>query len=58
MPGLVVDEHAALAALIVDRDPDEAQIQIAAHIEGAYSRLLAVYDNPDEACQENPAASA
>ena len=57
-PGLVVDEHAALAALIVDRDPDEAQIQIAAHIEGAYSRLLAVYDNPDQSSQESPAASA
>src|ERR1700744_6242942 len=34
-PGLVVDEHAALAALIIDRNADEAEIQIAAHIEGA-----------------------
>lgn len=57
-PGLVVDEHAALAALIVDRDADEAQVQIAAHIEGAYSRLLAAYDNPGQLSQEGPAASA
>jgi DNA-binding GntR family transcriptional regulator len=57
-PGLVVDEHAALAALIVDRNADEAQVQIAAHIEGAYSRLLAAYDNPDQSSQEGPAASA
>jgi len=57
-PGLVVDEHAALAALIVDRDPDEAQVQIAAHIEGAYSRLLAAYDNPGQSRQESPTASA
>jgi len=57
-PGLVVDEHAALAALIVDRDPDEAQVQIAVHIEGAYSRLLAAYDNPDQSRQESPATLA
>jgi DNA-binding GntR family transcriptional regulator len=57
-PGLVVDEHAALAALIFDRDADEAQVQIAAHIEGAYSRLLAAYDNPGQSSQEGPAASA
>ena len=57
-PGLVADEHAALAALIVDRDADEAQVQIAAHIEAAYSRLLAAYDNPDKSSQEGPAALA
>ncbi len=45
--GLVFDEHAALAALVVSRDADEAQVQITAHIESAYSRLLAIYDNPD-----------
>ena len=57
-PGLVVDEHAALAALIIDRNADEAEIQIAAHIEGAYSRLLAAYDNPDQSNNEGPGASA
>ena len=57
-PGLVVDEHAALAALIIDRNADEAEIQITAHIEGAYSRLLAAYDNPDHSSNEGPGASA
>jgi DNA-binding GntR family transcriptional regulator len=57
-PGLVVDEHAALAALIIDRNADEAEIQINAHIEGAYSRLLAAYDSPDHSSQEGPGASA
>jgi DNA-binding GntR family transcriptional regulator len=57
-PELVVDEHAALAALIVGRDAAEAQVQITAHIEGAYSRLLAAYHNPDKSSQEDPAASA
>jgi DNA-binding GntR family transcriptional regulator len=57
-PGLVVDEHAALAALIIDRNADEAATLIAAHIEGAYSRLLAAYDNPDHSSNEDPEASA
>jgi DNA-binding GntR family transcriptional regulator len=57
-PGLVVDEHAALAALIIDRNAEEAEIQITAHIEGAYSRLLAAYDNPDQSSNESPGASA
>jgi DNA-binding GntR family transcriptional regulator len=57
-PGLVVDEHAALAALIIDRNADEAETQIAAHIEGACSRLLAAYDNPDHSSNEGPGASA
>lgn len=43
--GLVVDEHAALAATLADRNAGQARAQIAAHIEGAYSRLLAAYDN-------------
>jgi DNA-binding GntR family transcriptional regulator len=42
---LVVDEHAALAATLADRNAGQARAQIAAHIKGAYSRLLAAYDN-------------
>jgi DNA-binding GntR family transcriptional regulator len=56
-PGLAVDEHTALAALIIDRNTEEAEIQITAHIEGAYSRLLAAYDSPHSS-QEGPGASA
>ena len=44
---LVVEEHAALAATLASRNAAEAKAQIAAHIEGAYSRLLAAYDNND-----------
>jgi DNA-binding GntR family transcriptional regulator len=55
-PGLVVDEHAALAVMIADRNPGDAEVQIVAHIEGAYSRLLAAYDNSDHA--SSPSASA
>ena len=44
-PGLVVDEHTALAATLADRNADQAKAQITEHIAGAYSRLLAAYDN-------------
>jgi DNA-binding GntR family transcriptional regulator len=57
-PGLVFSEHAALTALIVSRDSDEAQVQITAHIEGAYSRLLAAYDNLDQSNHEDPTVPA
>ena len=43
--GLVVEEHAALAATLASRDPERARSEIATHLEGAYSRLLADYDN-------------
>lgn len=43
--GLVVDEHAALIATLVGRNADEAKTQIAEHLDGAYSRLLASYEN-------------
>jgi DNA-binding GntR family transcriptional regulator len=42
--GIVVEEHAALAATLASRDPDRAKAEIATHLEGAYSRLLADYD--------------
>jgi DNA-binding GntR family transcriptional regulator len=44
-PELVVEEHAALAANLAERNTDEAKAQVAAHIAGAYSRLLAAYGN-------------
>jgi DNA-binding GntR family transcriptional regulator len=44
-PELVVAEHAALAATLASRNAAEAKAQIATHIEGAYSRLLAAYDS-------------
>jgi DNA-binding GntR family transcriptional regulator len=43
--GLVAVDHAELAELIIRRDADAAQAQIAAHIEGARTRLLAAYDD-------------
>jgi DNA-binding GntR family transcriptional regulator len=57
-PELVVDEHTALAAMIADRNSGDAEVQIVAHIEGAYSRLLAAYDNSDHSSQDRPSASA
>lgn len=42
--GLVVDEHTALIATLADRNADEARAHIAAHLDGAYSRLLAAYE--------------
>jgi DNA-binding GntR family transcriptional regulator len=44
-PELVVDEHAALARTLASRDADQARIEISAHIQGAYTRLLAAYDS-------------
>jgi DNA-binding GntR family transcriptional regulator len=46
---LVVQEHAALAASLAERDAEKFRIQTAAHLEGAYSRLLAAYDSNHEA---------
>jgi len=46
-PELVVDEHAALARTLASRDAEQARIEIAAHIQGAYTRLLASYDSHD-----------
>jgi DNA-binding GntR family transcriptional regulator len=43
--GLVVDEHSALAATLARRDPDNARAEIAVHLDGAYSRLLAAFDS-------------
>src|ERR1700734_3748683 len=43
--GLVVHEHSALAATLERRDPDQAKAEIAAHLDGAFSRLLAAFDN-------------
>ena len=43
--GIVVDEHAALAATLAERNAGEAEAQIAVHLDGAYSRLLAAFEN-------------
>jgi DNA-binding GntR family transcriptional regulator len=47
-PELVVDEHAALAATLAERNADNAKEQIAVHIDGAYSRLLTAYDTDNQ----------
>lgn len=50
--GLVVDEHSALATMLARRDPDRARAEVAAHVDGAYSRLLAAFDKSHRATQE------
>ena len=49
--GLVVREHSALAATLGRGDPEQAKAEIAAHIDGAYSRLLAAFDNSSRVAQ-------
>src|SRR5487761_1174367 len=46
---LDVEEHAALARSLAERNAEKSKVQIAAHLESAYSRLLAAYDNNHEA---------
>jgi len=43
--GLVVHEHSALAATLARRESDNARAEIAVHLDGAYSRLLAAFDS-------------
>jgi DNA-binding GntR family transcriptional regulator len=53
---IVVDEHQELIAILAAGDPDRAVSAINHHIAGGYLRLLASYDEHDDARRNIPVA--